>query len=59
MWEFASLILGKYCTFVCGTLFGGIKLNEFHSPEKSSNYKSAILADYYEGSKVAQFGNAQ
>jgi hypothetical protein len=32
--DFASLILGKYCTFVCGTLFGGIdlKLNEPYLP---------------------------
>ena len=26
MRDFGSLILGKYCTFVCGTLFGRIKL---------------------------------
>ena len=26
--RFFSLILGKYCTRVCGTLFGGIKLIE-------------------------------
>jgi hypothetical protein len=24
--DLGSLILGKYCTFVCGTLFGQIKL---------------------------------
>ena len=35
MRDFASLIviLGKYCTFVCGTLFGGIKLNELYPPQ--------------------------
>jgi hypothetical protein len=26
MRDFGSLILGKYCIFVCGSLFGGIKL---------------------------------
>jgi hypothetical protein len=27
MRDFGSLKLGEYCTFVCGTLFGRIKLN--------------------------------
>jgi hypothetical protein len=27
MRDSGSLILGKYCTFVCGSLFGRIKLN--------------------------------
>jgi hypothetical protein len=45
---FASLIviLGKYCTFVCGTLFGGIKLIKIYPPKQSSTYKSEILAEY-------------
>ena len=29
-----------YRTFVCGTLFGGIKLIELYSPKQSSTYKS-------------------
>ena len=41
-----SLILGKYCTFVCGNLFGRIKLIEVYPPKQSSTYKSAILAEY-------------
>ena len=30
MRDFGSPILGKFCTFVCGTLFGRIKLNELY-----------------------------
>jgi hypothetical protein len=30
MRNFKSLILGKYCTFVCGSLFRVIKLNELY-----------------------------
>ena len=37
MRDFASLILGKYCTFVCGTLFRGIKLTELYYPPKLSS----------------------
>jgi hypothetical protein len=33
MRDFGSLILGKYCTFVCGTLFRGIKLIELYPPK--------------------------
>jgi hypothetical protein len=32
--------IGKYCTSVCGILFGGIKLNMFYSPKQSSTYES-------------------
>jgi len=31
--DFASLILGKYCTFVCGSLLRGIKLIELYPPK--------------------------
>jgi hypothetical protein len=39
MRDFASLILGKYCIFVlnlvCGTLFGGIKLDALYPIKQS------------------------
>ena len=41
-----AAVLGKYCTFVCGTLFGRIKLIKLYPPKQSSTYKSAILAEY-------------
>ena len=43
---FASLCFLNRHTFVCGSLFGGIKLIELYSPEQTSTYKSAILAEY-------------
>jgi hypothetical protein len=33
MRDLGSLILGKYCTFVCGSLFRVIKLIELYSPK--------------------------
>ena len=44
--------------FVCGTLFGRIKLNQLYSPKQSSTYKSAILADL-QRSQVAEFAISQ
>jgi hypothetical protein len=41
-----STVLCKYCTFVCGSLFGRIKLNYLYQPEQTSTYKGAILAEY-------------
>ena len=35
-----SLLIGKYRTFVCGTLFPGIRLIELYSREQTSTYKS-------------------
>ena len=46
MRDFASLCFLNRHTFVCGSLFGGIKLNELYSPKQTSTYKSAILAEY-------------
>ena len=34
MRDFGSLILGKYCTFVCGILFKWIKLIKFWPKKK-------------------------
>ena len=33
-----SLYLGKYCTFVCGTLFLWMKLIDHYPPKQSSTY---------------------
>ena len=54
MREFASLIIGKYCTFVCETLFGGYCSKVQHLPSirdaKSQNilfYNSTVRTPYW------------
>ena len=36
MRDLGSLIPGKYRTFLCGTLFGRMKLNKLYPPKQSS-----------------------
>ena len=43
MRDFGSLILGKFCTFVCGTLFGRIKLIEPNPSNKVPHTKVQFL----------------
>ena len=43
MRDLGSLILGKYCTFVGGILFGRIKLDLLYPPKQSSTYKVQYL----------------
>ena len=45
MGDFASLYFLNRHTFVCGTLFRRIKLNQIYLPKQSCTYKSAILAE--------------
>ena len=47
--DFASLYIGKYCTFVCGTLFRRIKLIELLSLALSAEKKLHIQK--YDGLK--------
>jgi hypothetical protein len=38
--DLGSIYIGKYCTFVCGTLFPQINLIELYPSKQSSTYKS-------------------
>ena len=58
MRDLGSLYFLNRHTFVCGSLFPGIKLNELYSRKQTSTYKSAILADI-QRTEVAEFALAQ
>ena len=45
--DFSSLYLGKYCTYVCATLFRRIKPIELYPPKQSSTYMCVVYTQPY------------